>query len=179
VNELETKMGQMDDGSGGKNQDGHGETYDPKELDKPASDKLTEWEKEPSIADLKGDLEYARQENQDQTNNVDGWLALRDATGKESGVKTKTPGRSTVQPKLIRKHNEWRYPALSDPFLNTDRMFEVKPRTGEDKPAADQNQILLNWQFDTKLNKVDFIDRYVRTTVDEGTCILQLRTVPL
>lgn len=158
----------------GTNEDATELTYDPAELDKPKSDRLTDWDKEPTIADLKGDLEYARQENIDQTNNVDGWLALRDTTGKESGVKTKEVGRSTIQPKLIRKHNEWRYPALSEPFLNNDRMYEIKPRTGEDKAAADQNQIVLNWQFDTKLDKVDFIDRYVRTTVDEGTCILRV-----
>ncbi len=173
MDDLNVKTGAVDDGSG-KNESNDTLTNDPKDLNKSPTSSLTDWEKEPSIADLKGDLEYARQENQDQRNNVDGWLALRDATGPESGVKSKAPGRSTVQPKLIRKHNEWRYPALSEPFLNTDRMFEIKPRTAEDKPAADQNQTLLNWQFDTKLDKVDFIDRYVRTTVDEGTCVLRV-----
>ena len=174
MDNFDVKTGPMDDGTRNKNESGSELTNDPKELNRKPSDGLTDWEREPSIADLKGDLEYARQENIDQANNVDGWLALRDATGKESGVKTKTPGRSTVQPKLIRKHNEWRYPALSEPFLNTDRMYEVKPRTFEDKDAADQNQTLLNWQFDTKINKVSFIDRYVRTVVDEGTCILRV-----
>lgn len=155
-------------------QDSTSELYDPAKLDVPEKEKLTEWKNEPSIADLKGDLEYARQENSDQKNNVDGWLSLRNATGAESGKKTKQPGRSSIQPKLIRKHNEWRYPALSEPFLNTERMFNINPRTFEDKPAADQNQLILNWQFDTKLNKVDFIDRYVRKTVDEGTCIVRV-----
>lgn len=134
---------------------------------------LTDWSSEPSIEDLKGDLEYARQENVDQKCNVEGWLALRNTTGAESGKKTKTPGRSAVQPKLIRKHNEWRYPALSEPFLNTERMFSIKPRTFEDKESADQNELVINWQFDTKLRKVDFIDRFVRKTVDEGTCVVR------
>jgi len=150
------------------------EIYNPSDLNKVASEKLTDWKIEPSIADLKGDLDYARQENTDQKSNVDGWLNLRNATGVESGKKTKTVGRSSVQPKLIRKHNEWRYPALSEPFLNTERMFNINPRTFEDKAAADQNQLILNWQFDTKLNKVDFIDRYVRKTVDEGTCVVRV-----
>lgn len=154
--------------------DSTSEIYNPADLSKPQSEKLTKWAKEPSIADLKGDLEYARQENTDQKANVEGWMALRNATGAESGKKTKTPGRSSVQPKLIRKHNEWRYPALSEPFLNTERMFNINPRTFEDKEAADQNQLILNWQFDTKLNKVDFIDRYVRKTVDEGTCVVRV-----
>ena len=154
--------------------DSTSEIYNPADLDKVTKNRLTDWKIEPSIADLKGDLEYARQENTDQKANVEGWMALRNATGAESGKKTKTPGRSSVQPKLIRKHNEWRYPALSEPFLNTERMFNINPRTFEDKAAAEQNQLVLNWQFDTKLNKVDFIDRYVRKTVDEGTCVVRV-----
>ena len=96
---------------------------------------LTEWEKEPTLAVLRAHLEFARQETNDQATNVDGWLDLRNATGKEAPKKAK-PGRSAIQPKLVRKHNEWRYPALSEPFLNTDRMFEVLPRTHEDTAKA-------------------------------------------
>ena len=136
-------------------------------------EKLTDWDKEPELSDLLADLEFARQETDDQKSNVDGWLDLRNATGAEAPKKAK-PGRSAVQPKLIRKHNEWRYPALSEPFLNTDRMFQVLPRTHEDGPKAKQNQVVLNWQWDTKLNKVDFIDRYVRTAVDEGSVIVRV-----
>ena len=134
---------------------------------------LTDWPKEPTLEDLRQDLEFARQETNDQKSNVQGWLDLRNATGAEAPKKAK-PGRSSVQPKLIRKHNEWRYPALSEPFLNTDRMFEVLPHTHEDAAKAKQNQILLNWQFDTKIDKVNFIDRYVRTTVDEGSVVVRV-----
>lgn len=150
------------------------EVMDPAKLDDNPSKKMTTWEKEPTMTDLHGDLEFARQENIEQTANVDGWLALRDTSGSESGNKSTAPGRSRVQPKLIRKHNEWRYPALSEPFLNSERMFDINPRTAQDVQGARQNQIVLNWQFDTKLNKVDFIDRFVRTTVDEGTCVLRV-----
>jgi len=153
---------------------------DPEELDGNSRDqtedgeaKMTKWKKEPSLTELLADLEFARSETNDQKSNIDGWLDLRNATGAEAPKKAK-PGRSAVQPKLIRKHNEWRYPALSEPFLNTDRMFEVLPRTEEDGPKAKQNQVLLNWQFDTKINKVDFIDRYVRTAVDEGSVIVRV-----
>lgn len=139
----------------------------------PSSVQMTNWQKEPSLTDLQADLQFARSETDDQKANVAGWLDLRNATGAEAPKKSK-PGRSAVQPKLIRKHNEWRYPALSEPFLNTDRMFEVLPRTSEDGPKARQNQILLNWQFDTKINKVDFVDRYVRTAVDEGSVVVRV-----
>ncbi len=148
--------------------------FDPADLQKDSPNTgLTDWAKEPSLTDLRADLEFARQETNDQGNNVDGWLDLRNATGSEAPKRTK-PGRSAIQPKLIRKHNEWRYPALTEPFLNTDRMFQVLPRTHEDAPKAEQNQKVLNWQFDTKINKVDFIDRYVRTAVDEGSVIVRV-----
>ena len=52
--------------------------------------RITDWAKEPTIEDLKGDLEYARLENRDQKANVEGWMALRNATGAESGKKTKS-----------------------------------------------------------------------------------------
>lgn len=150
---------------------------DPDELDEviggEEKKKLTEWKKEPTLEDLRQDLDFARQETDDQKANVSGWLDLRNATGAEAPKKAK-PGRSAVQPKLIRKHNEWRYPALSEPFLNTDRMFQVLPRTHEDAPKAEQNQVVLNWQWDTKINKVDFIDRYVRTAVDEGSVVVRV-----
>lgn len=161
-------------GSAVNNDQSTSEVMDPAKLDDNPSEKLTSWAKEPTMTDLHGDLEYARRENTEQTANVDGWLALRDTSGSESGNKSTSSGRSKVQPKLIRKHNEWRYPALSEPFLNSERMFDINPRTAQDAAGARQNQIVLNWQFDTKINKVDFIDRLVRTTVDEGTCVLRV-----
>ena len=152
------------------------EVMEPIKDDESREDRLTDWAYEPTISELKGDLEYARQENTDQRLNVDGWLALRNASGVESGRKGKTavPGRSTVQPKLIRKHNEWRYPSLSEPFLNDYKVFTINPRTAEDKRSAQQNQLVINWQFDTKMNKVSFVDKLVRKVVDEGTAIVRV-----
>lgn len=132
------------------------------------------WKNVPTISELKGDLEYARIETNDQKSNVEGWINLRNATGVESGGKTRVPGRSRVQPKLIRKHNEWRYPGLSEPFLNSPDIYSIKPRTFRDVASARQNQLVLNYQWSTKLRKVDWIDKYVRKTVDEGTCIVRI-----
>jgi hypothetical protein len=152
------------------------EQKETKPNDERSEDRLTNWAYEPTITEIKGDLEYSRQENLEQRCNVDGWLALRNASGAESGRKGKnpTPGRSSVQPKLIRKHNEWRYPALSEPFLNDYKVFTINPRSGEDRNAARQNQLILNWQFDTKMNKVAFVDKLVRKVVDEGTAIVRV-----
>lgn len=134
--------------------------------------KLTSWKNEPSIEVLKRDFEASKQAHILQANKVIKWNDIRNVAGKSKPVKTK--GRSSIQPKLVRRQAEWRYPALSEPFLNSEKIFQVNPRTFEDLDAAKQNELLLNYQFDVKLNKVKFIDEYIRTVVDEGSCIVQV-----
>jgi len=142
--------------------------------------KLTDWDNEPAVRDLKTDLENARSAHQSQMAKLRKWSDLLKVEGTERPVKRKN--RSSVQPKLIRRQAEWRYAALTEPFLSSEKMFNVTPVTFEDSEAAKQNELLLNWQFRTKLNSVKFIDDYVRSVVDEGTCIVQTgwerKTVP-
>ena len=133
--------------------------------------KLTKWAKEPSILDLKQDYQEAKSYHDSKTSQISEWLDNLNVTGK---AKVKTPeGSSRIVPKLIRKQAEWRYPALSEPFLSTDDVFSVRPVTWEDKKAAQQNQLILNNQFNTRIDKVSFVDEYVRAAVDEGTVILR------
>lgn len=103
--------------------------------------------------------------------NIDRWNDLMKVSGKSKPANV--PGRSRVQPKLVRRQAEWRYSALSEPFLSSEKLFNIKPQTYEDVAAAKQNQQLLNYQFRTKLDRVKFIDNYVRCTVDEGSSVLR------
>lgn len=131
---------------------------------------LTSWKNQPSLRDLQKDLEEAKPIHQSQKHKIDTWLDNLHVTGK---AKIENKNGSSIQPKLIRKQAEWRYPALSEPFLSTDKIFDVKPLTWEDKEAAVQNELVLNNQFNSYIDKVAFIDEYVRTVVDEGTAILR------
>jgi hypothetical protein len=134
-------------------------------------DPLTEWQNEPSVMMLSEDLSIARPWHDTFVTNVGDWLDARNVSGR---YKPKTlKNRSSVQPKLIRKNAEWRYSALSEPFLSSEKMFDVSPVTWEDKESAIQNELVLNYQFRNKLNPVKFIDSYVRTVTDEGTCIIR------
>ena len=63
---------------------------------------------------------------------------------------------------------------MTEPFLGSNKLFKFSPVTFEDGKSAKQNELVINWQFRTKLNRVKFIDDYVRSTVDEGTCIVRL-----
>lgn len=141
------------------------------QLSEESGPKLTGWKKEPTVQILKQDLEAARPSHNAQMSRIEHWRNLmkveRDAKA------TPVKGRSTVQPRLIRRQAEWRYSALSEPFLGSNKLFKVSPVTWEDAPAAKQNELVLNWQIRTKLNRVKFIDDFVRATVDEGTCVVR------
>lgn len=133
---------------------------------------LTNWAKAPTIADLKQDLLDARSIHDAQEAKIGIWLDNLNVTGK---AKIETPkGNSSIVPKLIRKQAEWRYAALSEPFLSTDDIFNVKPVTWEDRESSVQNQLVLNHQFNTDIDKTRFIDEYVRAAVDEGTVIVRV-----
>lgn len=134
-------------------------------------ERLTDWDNEPSVKDMKETLDAASPSQRAHMAKVTRWLNNLNVEGDAKPKPRK--GRSQVQPKLIRKQAEWRYSALTEPFLSAEQLFTVKPVSWEDQKAAQQNQLVLNWQFRTKLNKVGFVDQYVRTAVDEGTVIVR------
>ncbi|CAM0053692.1 portal protein [Vibrio phage K479] len=147
------------------------EQRDTSNSDVSAKESLTKWENEPKVGDLKNDFTMAKGSHDTQSARIGTWLDNLHITG---NAKKKFPkGKSQVQPQLIRKQAEWRYASLGDPLLSTYDLFDVNPVTAEDKDSAYQNQLLLNYQFNCKINKQNFIDEYVRTCVNEGTVVLR------
>ena len=140
-------------------------------LDPSQYPKLTDWANEPDLKTLKGDYVAAKPSHDEQANKIKKWTDLLQVTGTAKPPPVK--GRSAIQPKLVRRQAEWRYSALTEPFLGSSKLYKVSPVTYEDVAAARQNELLLNWQFRTKLNRVKFIDDYVRAVVDEGTAVLK------
>lgn len=134
--------------------------------------KLTKWEKEPTVADLKSDYTSAKSSRDTQVAKIDDWLDMLNIEGSHKPVKRK--GRSAVQPKLVRKQAEWRYSALSEPFLSSEKLFDISPKTYKDKEAAYQNELVLNYQFNNQVDRVKFIDNYVRNAVNQGTVIVRV-----
>ena len=128
-----------------------------------------EWKNPPTVAKLKQEIRDAEPEFNAHVGNVKGWLRIRDGKLKKKTAK----GRSEFQPKLVRKQNEWRYSSLSESLLASEDMFDVKPMTHMDTESARDNAIILNKQFNKDIDRVDFIDKYVRTAVDEGVVFLR------
>lgn len=136
-----------------------------------ATSSLTDWTKQPQLQDLRQDVEDARSSHDAEVAKITDVLDHMYLRG-PAKVKRRT-GRSGAQPKLIRKNAEWRYAALSEPFLSSPNIFDVKPVTWEDREAARQNGVLLNYQFNHKIDKQLFIDNMVRAGVDEGVVIVK------
>lgn len=134
--------------------------------------KLTDWVNEPTIDDLKQNITDAESDQDAHIINVNKWLDNMNLTG--SASVPKRAGQSAVAPKLIRKQAEWRYSSLSEPFLSSPDIFDVRPITAGDRKRAKQNELILNNQFNTKINKIQFIDSYVREAVDIGTVLVRV-----
>lgn len=128
------------------------------------------WPNAPTVSKLKQDVSDAEPEFDLHVSNVKHWIDLRDGKLKVKPAK----GRSKVQPKLIRKQNEWRYSSLSEALLSSEDMYDVRPMTYADVDAARDNAIILNKQFNKDIDRVEFIDAYVRTAVDEGTVFVRI-----
>lgn len=136
-----------------------------------ANTKLTNWKNEPDIRDLKQDLTESTASHSAQSAKIENWLNVLNMKGNAKPVTAE--GKSKVAPKLVRTQAEWRYAALSEIFLSSTDLFNVNPLTWEDVKSAQQNELIINSQFDTKIDKVAFIDKMVRTCVNEGTAILR------
>lgn len=127
------------------------------------------WKNIPTIADLENDRHEAENSYQRQVTLVNHYLSLLNPAPKDYGE-----GRSKVQPKVVRKQVEWRYAALEEPFLATEDLFTISPVTHEDVATAKQNELVLNKQFRTDINKIKFINKYIRTAMYTGTVILKV-----
>jgi hypothetical protein len=136
------------------------------------SQKLTNWVNEPSLQTLTLDLQSAKPSRDLMVTEIDRWNDLLHVRGTAKIPKVK--GRSSVQPKLIRRQAEWRYSALTEPFLGSNKLFKVSPANWTSTKAAQQNEMVLNHQFRTKFNRVKFVDDFVRSVVDDGTAIIRL-----
>ena len=132
--------------------------------------KLTKWKNEPSLEELKLDLKNTESSHSAFTSNLARWENLYNAP--KYGAEGHKGSR--IVPKMVRKQAEWRCPALSEPFLSTQQLFEVKPMTFEDVERAKQNNLILNMQFNTQLNKVTLVDKVVRAVVKDGTAVVRL-----
>lgn len=147
-----------------------------------APDLKSDWKEAPTVADLRHDYITAKPDHDSMVATVTHWLKVLEGKSepiiekireeqKKPDSKLKT--KSTYVAKLVRKQCEWRYPSLSEPFLSTQDLFKVTPVTHLDVLAAKQNELLLNHQFNTKIDRVHFFDTYIRAAVNHGSVVVK------
>ena len=132
----------------------------------------TGWENAPSLAALKLDKTGAETQHNVLVELLDGYRTTVDG-GPALAITKINKHKSKAKSMLVREQNEWRIPAMEEPFLNSRKMYTVKPRTGEDRDKARQNELLLNYMWDVKVNKQLLVGTSVRTFVNEGTVIVK------
>ena len=128
------------------------------------------WKNAPTRGDLHTD--YVTAENGQSAFKAK-LLLWKEVRAGGPDIVTSGMGKSTARPLLVRKQNEWKYPALEDPFLSTASLFRVSPATYADVLGAKQNGMVLNYQWNTKVQKTKLVGDIVRTVVDEGTVIVK------
>ena len=134
-------------------------------------DKLTNWKNEPKFSDLEADRTNSLHF---QTTNRENLLKYEEIRNGGKEIEKVKPGKSTTRPKLVRKQNEYKYAALEDAILGTQDLFDIKGVGPEDNKSAEQNQILLNYQFRYKIKIDKLVEEIVRTNVDEGSVICKV-----
>ena len=134
--------------------------------------KATGWANPPGVGDLQADIDATRPSQQEFVTCLRQWMDYLETRGE--GAPPKRKGRSQIQPKLIKKHAEWRHPSMSEPFLSSSKLFTVKPRTWEDAKSAVEAELLLNYQFERYIDKVKFVDEYVRVGDNQGTVVIEV-----
>lgn len=155
-----------------KNEQEVGTPSEPTQFRLGGSDRMTDWVNEPTLQALKENMDAAKPSHDQMVSKLRKWENLLRVQGDAKPKEFKN--RSKVQPPLVRRQAEWRYPALSEPFLSSQSMFKVDPVSFEDGPAARQNALVLNHQFRNKIERVTFVDQLVRAVVDWGTGIVRL-----
>ena len=128
------------------------------------------WKNAPTVADLDNDRKSAESSQEAFKTKLSLWEETRDGG---PTIAVTGAGKSTARPKVVRKMNEWKYPSLEDPILSTNNLFRVGPATHLDTEAALQNGRVLNYQWNTKVQKTKLVNDIVRTVVDEGTVIVK------
>lgn len=133
--------------------------------------KLTSWKNEPTFDDLETDRTNSAHF---QTTNRENLLRYEEIRNGGKEIEKVKPGKSTTRPLLVRKQNEYKYAALEDAILGTQDLFDIKGVGPEDHKSAEQNQILLNYQFRHKIKIDKLVEEIVRTDVDEGSVICKV-----
>jgi len=126
-------------------------------------------DKKKLLAAFKEDLraaDYLRLEN---VAKVESWK--HQYNGDPYGNEEK--GKSELVSRDIKRQDEWQHASVKDPFVSSSDIIRCNPITAEDRQAAEQNQLVLNYQFTRQFNRYKFMTNVVKLLSSEGTVVVK------
>jgi hypothetical protein len=121
------------------------------------------------LSSLKDDLTAADNLRLETVSQVETWKKAYNGENYGNEVK----GKSSLVSRDIKRQDEWQHASLKDPFLSTSDIIKCVPITSEDRAAAEQNELVLNYQFTRKFNRYKFITDAVKLLTTEGTLVVK------
>ncbi len=118
---------------------------------------------------FKADMQSADSLRQEAVVNRDEWRAQYN--GDPYGNEEK--GKSSIVSRDIKRQDEWQHASVKDAFVADQDIIKCKPVTFEDKKSADQNELVLNYQFTRMFPRYKFMTDVVKLYYSEGTVIVK------
>jgi len=121
------------------------------------------------LATFKADMRAADPLRLEILNDVEKWR--NEYNGEPYGNEEK--GKSAFVSRDIKRQDEWQHASVKDPFVSQSDIVTCNPVTFEDRKAAEQNQLVLNYQFTRQFNRYAFMTDVIKLSYAEGTVIIK------
>ncbi len=118
---------------------------------------------------FKEDLRAADSTRLEMVDQVETWK--NQYNGEPYGNEEK--GKSELVSRDIKRQDEWQHASVKDPFVSDRDIIKCFPITFEDRKAAEQNQLVLNYQFTRQFNRYKFMTDVIKLYYSEGTVVVK------
>jgi len=119
---------------------------------------------------IENDLEMARQLHEEQVSRIQKWIEIYE--GEPYG--NETEGRSRMVWKLAKKQGESLISNLVKPFIATNEIVDMAPRTAQDTYKTNIYKRLTNHFWSTDFDNNTFLKTLGRVLVKEGTAVVRV-----
>ena len=123
--------------------------------------------KDQVIAIVKADMRAAEAIKLENDSRVTAWN--KEYNGDPYGNEEK--GKSAIVSRDIKRQDEWQHASVKDPFVADLDIIKATPVTFEDVTAAQQNELVLNYQFCRQFPRYIFMTDVVKLIYREGTVV--------
>jgi len=119
------------------------------------------------LKDLKEDMRSADTLRLEMVGKIECWR--KEYKGEPYGNEQK--GKSEIVSRDIKRQDEWQHASIKDPFVADPDIVKAGPVTAEDRPLAEQNEIVLNNQFCRHFPRYKFMTDVIKLHYSEGTVV--------